>query len=105
MLILARIAIELLDPDIVLWDDVESHMNSRALVLLATWLTELVEKGKQVVVTSHSSEAVKTVARIASESVDTAIVRLQLENGVLRAEKLSLEDVEKLEKLGIDVRA
>ena len=37
---------EYLDPEVVLWDDVESHMNPCALTLLATWLTELSEKGK-----------------------------------------------------------
>ena len=104
VLVLSRILVEYLNPEIVLWDDVESHMNPRALMLLATWLAELSEKGKQVVVTTHSLEALRLIATVASESVSTAVLRLGLEKGVLKAEKLSVEEVEKLKELGIDVR-
>ncbi len=102
MLVLSRAVVEYVDPEIVLWDDVEAHMNPRALQLLALWLAELVDGGRQVVVTSHSLEAVTTIAELCDKAT---IVRLALENGELKTEYLSVEDVEKLKSLGIDVRA
>ena len=102
LLIAARLAVEYADPQLLLWDDVESHMNPRTLQLLALWLAELVDQGKQVVVTTHSLEAATTIADMHD---DTRIVRLTLRDGKLNTEYYSVEDVDKLKTLGIDVRA
>ena len=101
MLVLTRAVVEYLDPEIILWDDVESHMNPRALQLLALWLAELVDKGKQIVVTTHSLEAATIIAELCENAI---IVKLILRNGELLAEYFNVEDIDKLKSLGIDVR-
>ncbi len=102
LLMAARLAVEYADPQLLLWDDVESHMNPRTLQLLALWLAELVDHGKQVVVTTHSLEAATTIADMCD---DARIVRLTLRDGRLATEYYSAEDVDKLKSLGVDVRA
>ena len=104
-LVLGRMIIEYLNPEIILWDNIEINMSPQTLTALASWLAELAEKGKQIVVTTHSLEAVRLIATtVASESVNTAVLKLSLDKGLLKAEKLSIEEVEKLKELGIDVR-
>ena len=101
MLVASYILIRFLSPQLILWDDVESHMNPRALMLLADWLSNLAKEGKQIVLTTHSLEALRTIAGIIDEA---KIVKLQLENGILKTQELNIDQVEKLKDLGMDVR-
>jgi len=101
VLVVARMLVEYLKPEVILWDDVESHMNPRALQLLALWLSDLVELGKQVVVSTHSVEAARLILKLAPQAT---LVRLELKNGTLEAKRLTVEELEKLEELGVDVR-
>jgi len=102
MLIVARLLAEYLNPDLFLWDDVESHMNPLVLSLLAEWFSDLVERGKQVVVTTHSLEAAEVLATVVGEA---RIVRVINNKGLLVVKYYGSSDVEELKKLGIDVRA
>lgn len=91
-------------PRILLIDDVEAHMNPSMLSLMASWLCDLVERDKvTLVITTHSLEAAKLLADMMSE-LDSHIVLVDLRNGRLVCRSLSLDEVEKLEGLGIDVR-
>jgi len=101
-LIISMLLTEYLNPDIILWDDVESHMIPRTLQYLSLWLSDLVGRGKQVILTTHSLEAATTIARMAR---DASIVRLELINGELCSQYFSADDVDRLKDLGIDVRA
>jgi len=101
ILVTARILVDYLKPEVVLWDDIESHMNPRALQLLALWLSDLVDSGKQVIVSTHSIEGAKLILELAPRA---ALVRLELKNGVLEAKRVTAEELEKLEELGVDVR-
>jgi len=97
----ARMLYELVKPEILMWDDVEAHMNPRMLVRVGEWLAELVEAGVDVVLTTHSLEAV----RILSESFeDLRVCTTLLRDGLLEAKVLSRDEVEKLLSAGIDVR-
>ena len=100
ILTLIRMAFDLLNPDILLWDDIESHMNPRTLSLLAMWIADITEKGKQAILTTHSLEATRTLASIAEKAT---IIRLDLQNGQLNTKKYSIEDIEKLKDIGIDL--
>jgi len=99
--IISRILYELKKPQILLWDDVESHMNPRMLIRIAEWFSELVENGVQVVVTTHSLEAVRILAEF---NRNATIYITSLENGVLKTKKLTIDDVENLLSAGIDIR-
>ena len=101
VLVVARMLVDYLKPEVILWDDVESHMNPRALQLLTLWLSELVEQGRQVVVSTHSIEAARLILKLAPQAI---LVRLELKNGTLEAKRLTVEELEKLEELGVDVR-
>lgn len=99
--IISRILYELKKPKILLWDDIEAHLNPRMLVRIAEWFSELIEEGVQVVISTHSLEAVK----ILSEFNKNAIICLtSLEDGILKERKMSIEEVDKLLSAGIDIR-
>ncbi|MCX9013135.1 MAG: AAA family ATPase [Candidatus Methanoperedens sp.] len=101
MYIISRILYELKKPKILLWDDIEAHLNPRMLVRIAEWFSELIEEGVQVVVSTHSLEAVK----ILSEFNKNAVICLtSLDDGVLKERKMSIEEVDKLLSAGIDIR-
>ncbi len=101
LLIVFSLLTEYMKPDLILWDDIESHMNPRSLVYLAHKLVDLVDAGKQVVVTTHSIEA----ARLLSGVTDKAkIIKLELDNGILKTNTLTYDELEKYLDLGIDVR-
>ncbi|MET1101742.1 MAG: AAA family ATPase [Pyrodictiaceae archaeon] len=102
LLTAARMAVEFAQPELLLWDDVEAHMNPRALQLLALWLSDLVDQGVQVVLTTHSLEAATLIAETAEKA---RLVRLTMANGELEADYYSVEDIDKLKSLGVDVRA
>ncbi len=103
MLALARLLYEYMDPEVLLWDDVESHMNPRALALMAGWIADIIEGGRQVVVTTHSLEAVRVIGGLAPEG-KARIVGLRLVEGRLEAREMGLRDVEEMVQLGLDVR-
>ncbi len=99
--IISRILYELKKPQILLWDDVEAHMNPRMLIRIAEWFSDLVEIGVQVVVTTHSLEAVRILAEF---NRNATIYVTSLENGILKARKLTIDDVESLLSAGVDIR-
>lgn len=101
LLIIFSLLVEYMNPDLILWDDIEARMNPRSLVYIANKLVDLVDNGKQVVVTTHSIEA----ARLLSGIVENArIVKLELTGGYLKTTPLSYGELEKFIDLGIDVR-
>jgi len=100
--LLIRILHEYLKPDILLWDDVEAHMNPRMLLAVGDWFSKLVEGGVQVIVSTHSLEAVRTLASLVEGA---RICLTALEDGVLRVRALTLDEVEELLEAGVDVRA
>jgi|GEM_PF-354381 energy-coupling factor transporter ATP-binding protein EcfA2 len=100
--IVARMLYEIKKPQILLWDDVEAHMNPRMLIRVAELFADLIDEGKQVVVATHSLEAVKTIASLNEEVA--RIYLTSVEEGILRTRSLTLEEVEELLKAGIDIR-
>jgi len=105
-LTVAMLLRKLVGPELVLWDDVEAHMNPRALLHLAGWLAEVLCDGVQVVVSTHSLEAVKVIVDVAKDlsRADARICLLSLRDGVLKARLMTLEEVERYERAGIDAR-
>lgn len=100
-LVTARMLVDYLKPELLLWDDIEAHMNPAALALLAEWLADLVDGGVQVVASTHSLEAAMALAGVAG---GLTIVKLDLLDGELRARYYRAGEAEELKKLGIDVR-
>lgn len=100
-LITARILVEYIRPQLLLWDDVEAHLNPRSIVLLSEWLADLADEGVQIVATTHSLEAATMIAGIVE---DALTVRLNLVDGRLEASYYTTDEVEELKRLGIDVR-
>lgn len=72
------------------------------LLSLAEWFFDILEKGDQVIVTTHSLEAARTIAGVNEEK--TAIYLTSLEKGSLKARKLSLQEIEEYLEAGIDIR-
>lgn len=99
--IVSRILYELNKPKILLWDDIEAHLNPRMLVRIGEWFSELIESGVQVVVSTHSLEAVRILTEF---NKDAVICLTSLEDGILKEKRMSIEEVDKLLSAGIDIR-
>ena len=100
--IIARILYELENPKVLLWDDIEAHLNPRMLLNIAGWFFDIAEDDNQVIITTHSLEAARTIAGINEEK--TAIYLTSLEKGALKTKKLTLKEIEEFSEAGIDVR-
>lgn len=83
--ITAKMLYESYKPKILLYGDIEAHLNPRLLMSLAEWFLELNEKNVQVVVATHSLEAARAIASMNEESASILIV--SMEDGKLKVEK------------------
>ncbi|MEA2074278.1 MAG: AAA family ATPase [Euryarchaeota archaeon] len=100
--IIARILYELEKPKILLWDDIEAHLNPRMLLSIAEWFFDIIEHGNQVIITTHSLEAARTIAGLNEEKA--AIYFTSLEKSTLKTKRLTLKEMEEYIDAGIDVR-
>ncbi len=73
------------------------------LTFLAQWLARIADAGTNIVITTHSIEAVKMVSSIL-EDKKPQILLLSLKNGKLASKRLTLNDIKELEEAGIDIR-
>ncbi len=96
-----RLLYEQYRPEVVLWDYVETHLNPRLMSRVAEWFAELVEEGKQVIVSTHSLEAVRTITTFVE---DASVLLTSLRDGKLEARKIEVDELKKLDRLGIDPR-
>jgi len=95
---------EMEKPRIVLIDNIEAHLNPRALRKLASWLLDIVLKDNVIVISStHSLEAAKLLVSTLDEA-GARVVLLDLREGELLSRELNLEDLESLEDAGVDPR-
>jgi len=100
--IIARILYELEKPKVLLWDDIEAHLNPRMLLNIAERFFDIVEDDNQVIITTHSLEAARTIAGINEEK--TTIYLTSLEKSTLKTKKLTLKEIKEFSEAGIDVR-
>lgn len=86
----------LLNPKFFYGGDVEAHMNPKIVSYIANWAADLVEKGIQVVLSTHSKETAETIVSIVEggkrDHLKFTLYSLIRE----KAEDLTLEDIEKL---------
>jgi hypothetical protein len=99
--IVNRLLYEHYRPDVVLWDDLETHFNPRLLSHITEWFADLVEEGKQVIVSTHSLEVVE---KIISYVNDATVLLTSLRDGKLRARRVKPDELEEWAKAGIDPR-
>lgn len=103
VLVTLMLLYEFIKPKILLIDDIESHMNPSLLVHTTLWFEDILKNNTRLVVSTHSLEAAKFIADVLEEH-EPQITLLALRNGILSSKNLSLEEVENLEKEGIDIR-
>ena len=99
--IVNRLLYEHYKPDVVLWDDLETHFNPRLLSHVVEWFADLVEEGKQVIVSTHSLEVVE---KIISYVNDATVLLTSLRDGKLRVRRVKSDELESWAKTGIDPR-
>jgi predicted ATP-dependent endonuclease of OLD family len=100
--LLARLSYETFKPNLLLWDDVESHFNPKILIKLSDWFSKLIAEGKQLVLATHSLEAIQLIA--GNNSENTKILLVSLNNNILSTRQLSLTEIDEFRRAGIDVR-
>lgn len=91
----------------LLLEEPESHQHPLGLYKTMDLILKSAKKrNNQILITTHSLELSKIVSKICSESeIELSMFFLERDNkGVVSARKLSGEDLENLEKIGIDVR-
>jgi predicted ATP-dependent endonuclease of OLD family len=99
--ITTKMLYEIEQPDILLWDDIEAHMNPRMILNIANWFADLIEQDKQIIITTHSLETVKIISGIIKNS---SIVLMNLKDGILESKNMNFEEFNNITKKGIDPR-
>jgi hypothetical protein len=99
--IVNRLLYEHYKPDVVLWDDLETHFNPRLLSHVVEWFADLVEEGKQVIVSTHSLEVVEKICAYVN---DATVLLTSLRDGKLRVRRVKPDELEEWAKAGIDPR-
>jgi predicted ATPase len=96
-----RLLYEHYRPDVVLWDDLETHFNPRLLTHVAEWFADLVEEGKQVIVSTHSLEVIEKIIAFVE---DATVLLTSLRDGKLKVRRVKPDELEEWAKAGIDPR-
>jgi len=104
LLATAALLVKSIMPNLLLWDDVEAHMNPVMLSYTLKWLGDLVKKGTQVVISTHSLEVVRYASQLLGDERWFGIRLLSLKKGELKEKKLGKKEIEELEAAGVDVR-
>ncbi len=97
--VILRLMFEYYKPRVLLWDDIESHMNPFTLASISGWLYRI-SKTRQILVSTHSLEAAKIVMNATGK--DSIIV--DVIDGKMTYRRLSLSELERYEDLGVDPR-
>jgi predicted ATPase len=97
----AYLATEILNPALVLWDDIEVAMHPSLLHAVLTWLAE---SGRQVVITTHSIDALESVVMV--EPRDAQIILLRKDgNDIVHHKTLEIDEAKDILEKNIDIRA
>jgi predicted ATPase len=99
--IVNRLLYEHFRPEVVLWDDLEAHFNPRLLTHVAEWFADLVEEGKQVIVSTHSLEVIEKIIAFVE---DATVLLTSLRDGKLKVRRVKPDELEEWAKAGIDPR-
>jgi hypothetical protein len=99
--IINRLLYEHYKPEVVLWDDLETHFNPRLLSHVIEWFADLVEEGKQVIVSTHSLEVVEKICAYVN---DATVLLTSLRDGKLKVRRVKPDELEEWAKAGIDPR-
>ncbi|MGA2385806.1 MAG: ATP-binding protein [Candidatus Bathyarchaeia archaeon] len=100
--LLTRILFEIYQPKVLLWDDIESHLNPRMLITIADWFSDLIKSGHQVIISTHSLELARVIGGVNEE--ETKICLTSLKNSELQTKLMTLKDLENYKALGVDAR-
>ncbi len=99
--LIAKMLYEIEQPNLILWDDLEAHLNPRMILNISNWFASLIEQNKQIVVTTHSLETVKMISGIVDE---TSIILTSVEEGILKTKSMDFDEFDNITKTGIDPR-
>jgi len=93
-------------PTILLVEEPELHMHPAGLYTYTRFLMRLSkEMGFQIIASTHSIEFVEMAKALSKDlGIESTVLYIERENDELKAKSFSLDDVEALRKLGIDVR-
>jgi len=91
--IVNRILYEYLKPGLLLWDDIETHLNPALLGKITAWFTDI---PSQVVVTTHNLYVAYEISK------DGKCIAVDLKNGQLKVKEI--EDLKRYLDTGIDPR-
>jgi len=91
--IVNRILYEYLKPGLLLWDDIEAHLNPALLGKITAWFTDI---PSQVVVTTHNLYVAYEISK------DGKCIAVDLKNGQLKVKEI--EDLKRYLDTGIDPR-
>jgi len=100
-LLVSMLLYEISRPKILLLDDLESHMNPRALDVMFDWLWDEIKEGLRVVASTHNIEVAK---RFLSRFDQSKAILVGLKQGRLGYRSFTLDELEDLEAGGLDIR-
>ncbi len=100
--VVAQLLCEIGDYDTILWDDIEAHLNPKIMLDLSMWFYDLLEQKKQIILSTHSLDVLKTICGVNEEKA--WIYLTNLVDGKLKYKKMKYAEFEEYLDSGIDVR-
>ncbi|MFX1521241.1 MAG: AAA family ATPase, partial [Promethearchaeota archaeon] len=100
--IVARMLYEVENSKLLLWDDIEAHLNPRMILYISEWFSDLLQDGRQIILTTHSIEATRMIASLNEDKAK--IYLISLKDGILETKELTLKEFEEIYDDGIDGR-
>ena len=99
-LILAYYAVEYLNPKLILWDDIEVAAHPGLIEALLNWLAG---SSRQVVVSTHSIDVLRTLVDLDLEDCRVVVLRKRRDD-TIEWRALELDEVEEYLDTGLDIR-
>ncbi|GAB6148050.1 AAA family ATPase [Stetteria hydrogenophila] len=99
-LLLVYLAVEYLNPRIILWDDVEVAMHPDLLEAVVRWLSG---SGRQVVVSTHSIDLLYALTLEKPRDARVVVLRKRGDD-IVEHKSLDIDEVEELVERGVDPR-
>jgi predicted ATPase len=99
--VLAYLATEILNPALVLWDDIEVALHPSLAHILLKWLAE---SGRQIVIATHSIDVLESVVMVKPRNAQVILLKKDA-NDIVYHKALEIDEVEEILEKNIDIRA
>jgi len=98
--LISTLSIEITEPKIILWDDIEASVHPGLIEILINWLSK---RDSQIILSTHSIDVLDAISKV--EPRDAAILVTKMDkNDYLEVKKLNLDELSDAIESNVDIR-